>query len=610
MCGFIGLNYKGKKPKDYQKLMKIMSHRGPDHSAFYDDGKVLFVHNRLSIIDLSEAANQPMIDEETGNVIIYNGEIYNYKELKKEYKNINWKTSSDTEVILKLYNHLGKGFVEKLNGMFAFAILDKKKNKILLYRDRFGIKPLYYCKFGDEFVFSSEVRGILPFHKPQLNLKTVYNYLEFGLCYGKETFFKNIFSLDPAHFLEYDIKTKRLEIFEYWRVPDSEFPFEFSEKEIVDKTYYLIERAVELNLESDVEIAVSLSSGTDSTALLKFLHKFVKTMKAFTHGYDEEKYDEVRKVKQNLDLTSIDFIPVYLKKENMLKCLKEALSFFEMPIGGLPTLSAYNMMKVVRKKKIKVMLSGEGADETFGGYQYYYPAFFFDIQNDENLLEKELKHYSKNHGVEIKPFSEQYYKLLGKLQSKVAFASDGTIPRQTHTSKSLRKKFESKASNNQKRFFASKMKEVMYKDLTFRKIPKLLHFQDRAGMANGVETRVPFLDHDLVSFLYSLPPQFKIKNGENKYLLRKILKDFFETTEKRKTKHYVSTPQREWIKDPTIRDEILNTVRNGVLVKNNLIDFKRFEKDYIEYSKSPELGNSFFAWKIINLEYLLQNWIN
>ncbi len=609
MCGILGLHHNNWN-MDYNKVIQLLKHRGPDNCDYLDDNNLLLVHNRLSIIDLSDAANQPMTDDETGNVIIFNGEIYNYKELKKEYKNINWKTNSDTEVILKLYNHLGKGFVEKLNGMFAFAILDKKLNKILLYRDRFGIKPLYYSKFGDEFAFSSELRGILYFNKPPLNLETVYNYLEFGLCYGKETFFENIYSLDPAHFLEYDITTKNFRLVEYWRVPDYEYDPELSEQEAIDKTYYLLEKAVKLNLVSDVEVAVSLSSGNDSASLFRLVYKLNKRMKVFTYGYDEEEYDEVRKIKENLDLSGVDFFPVYLKKENMLSCLKEAVEIFEMPIGGLGTVSAYNMMKEVRRQRIKVMLTGEGADEIFGGYQYYYPAFFFDIQNDEELLKKELGFYSRNHNVDIKPFSKEYYNLLRSLQSKVAFASDGTIPMQTHTSKSLKKKFSGKVDDNKVRFFASKLKEVMYTDLTFRKIPKLLHFQDRAGMANSVETRVPFLDHHLVSFLYSLPPKFKIRNGENKFLLRRILKDIFGITEKRKTKHYISAPQREWLKDPKIRDEILKTVKNGVLVKNNLIDFKRFEKDYIEYSKSPELGNSFFAWKIINLEYLLQNWIN
>lgn len=607
MCGIIGINYTGVKKEDYSEITKVLNHRGPDYSSYYDSDNILLVHNRLSIIDLSTAANQPMIDEETGNVLVFNGEIYNYKELKSEYDKVKWKTNSDSEVILKLYALIGPGFVEKLTGIFAFVIYDIKKHKLLLYRDRFGVKPLYFYKSKDEFIFSSEIKGITFFNrKPKLNYFTIFNYLEQGqLACNEETFFENIFSVKPAHFLEFNIRTKELLETRYWDIPDGNYWFELSEEDAIHKTYSLLEKSIKLNLESDVEVGISLSGGIDSTLLLKLMQKFHCKIKAFTFGFKEEEYDEVKEVRENLTSSEIELFPVYLSKEEMLPCLKEALYYFEMPLGGLGTLSAFNMMKEVRKQGIKVMLSGEGADEVFGGYKYYYPAFFKDIENDGKLLLKELMLYSEAHHLTLKPFSTEYNALLEEVNNQLILAPDGTGALQTHTSENLKNRFN-QTIDLKKRYFSSKLKEAMYYDLINKKLPKLLQFQDRASMANSVETRVPFLDHNLVSFIYTLPPVFKIKNGQTKYLLRKVLEDKFNVVNLNKTKHYVATPQREWLKDTKIREEILNIVRKGILVKEDIINFEKFEKDYINYSNNPELGNSFFVWKIINLELLLE----
>lgn len=599
MCGFIGFTEK----KDIKKYKNILYHRGPDNISFFINDNISLLHNRLSIIDISDKANQPFVSE-TGNVIVFNGEIYNYKEIKKKF-NLDCKTFSDTEVIIKLYEKIGLDFVNYLNGIFSFVIYDKQKRKVFLFRDRFGIKPLFYKFTKNSLSFASEAKALLS-DNIEYNEQTLYDYLEFGLLtHNENTFFTNIYSLKAAHFMEYDLFSKKFEINRYWDIELKEFYL--NENEILEKTYELLNDSMKLNLVSDVEVAISLSSGTDSTLLTKLAQNYQQKFKAFTFGFEEKEYDEVRRVKENFDLSNLELYPVYLKKQEMLKELKESIYYFETPLGGLGTLSAYNMMKEVKKHDIKVILAGEGSDEIFGGYQYYYPAFFSDLK-DENQIKQELEFYTKKHNKNIKFNSKEYQEFLKLIRLNKVLAPDGTTSIHSHIGKGL-ENFKHNIDFKINKF-KSNLSNLMYQDMFIKKLPKLLHFQDRASMANSVEARVPFLDYRLVEFLYSLPSEYKIRNGETKYLLKQILKEKLNYKEKRKTKHYVATPQREWIKDKKIKNEILEIVRYSKLNKLEYINFNKFVKDYEKYANSSELGNSFFVWKIINLVYLMeQKWI-
>lgn len=614
MCGFSGIVSshfnKNLTDKGSDNLNKILRHRGPDSSGFFTDNNVRLIHNRLSIIDLSEEANQPMCNPDTGNIIVFNGEIYNYQELKKTYNRVSWRTNSDTEVILKLYCLLGEGFVEKLNGIFSFAIYDKRNNKILLGRDRFGVKPIYYAKSNNGFFFSSEIKAMLQFIPCEINLCAVYDYLEYGrLAHNNMTFFKNIYALEPAHLLRYDLANDEFDKSRYWDIDQPSSKSNVSSiDDIIERTHYELRTSMQLNMVSDVEVAISLSSGIDSTMILKLAQERTDNLKAFTFGFEEQEYDEISRIRQQDSLNGVNLYPIYLKRADMLPLLKDAVYYFETPLGGVGTLSAYNMMKEVRRNNIKVMLAGEGADEIFGGYKYYYTAFFKDIESDPDLLGRELKKYGNSHAQKIELWSKEYYEMTGSINQDIVLAPDGTGATISHVSKYLRDKVSGNTSFKSKKF-PSNLCQAMYDDLTVKKLPKLLHFQDRAGMASSVETRVPFLDHNLVEFLYGLPGNYKIRNGQNKYLIKTILKKSYGYTDCKKTKHYVSTPQREWLKSKRVLEEIIDTVKSGNLASQGLIDVDRFENDYRKYAKSPKLGNSFFAWKIINLEYLLgQKW--
>jgi len=505
-------------------------------------------------------------------------------------------------VILKLYAKLGKRFIDHLKGIFAFVIYDRSQQCLLAYRDRFGVKPLYYRAIDGELSFGSEIKVIVGHEGQQLNLQQSYEYLEFGsLHHNNETLFEGVYVLEAAHMFEYDIHSSTLTFHRYWDIP-IDTTEGLSEEYVIEHTNHLLDESMRLNLVSDVEVAISLSSGTDSALLAKLAQRRHQGhFKAFTFGFDEGQYDEVRQVRKNFEVENLELYPTYLGKQDMLKMLEEAIYFFESPLGGLGTLSAYNMMKEVRHQKIKVVLAGEGADEVFGGYQYYFPAFFLDLQ--ETQARTELQLFNHSHGTDYRFGSPEYRAWINSIFGNKVLAPDGTTSATSHCGPVL-DGFIQNSLNIVERF-SSKLHNRMYLDMFQMKLPKLLHFQDRASMASSVEARVPFLDHELVEFIYALGPEYKIRNGKNKHLMRTILSEKFAYQEHRETKHYVSTPQREWLKDCAVRDEIIERVRDGVCMNYGLINFDKFYRDYMDYSNQKELGNSFFIWKVINMEYLL-----
>jgi asparagine synthase (glutamine-hydrolysing) len=297
----------------------------------------------------------------------------------------------------------------------------------------------------------------------------------------------------------------------------------------------------------------------------------------------------------------------------MLESVKSAIYYFEAPLGGVGTLSAYQLMQLVRDVGIKVLLSGEGADETFGGYKYYYYAYFRDLYEggEISVLQRELDAFLRTNGDDLKIGSADFRKLVLNETASVR-APDGTslggegflgpllLERETE--------IERERIGAEKLQQGGHLRRVMFDDLTRLKLPKLLWFQDRASMAWGIETRVPFLDHRLVEYVYRLSPRWIIRNGVSKYLAKRLLRRFNGLDSVSGVKHYVATPQREWLKGP-LYDTMNRYLDEGYLAKSGLIDYKGWKRAYAEYACSPTLGNSFFVWKMINLEGLLQQFL-
>ncbi len=598
MCGFAGVYGNITQKFDDEKIFSTLKHRGPDASGKFSSETCIMFHSRLTIIGNSINGQQPIVDKKNLNTLIYNGEIYNWKDLRNQYfpSKIK-KIKSDTELILNLYNKLGINFVKKLRGIFSFVIFSKKDDKIFMVRDRFGVKPLFYKKNSKNIYFSSEIKSLLAMGiKKRLNLPVLKSYLqESKLCHNYKTFFKDIVSLEPATI--YEISKVGQRKIKYWNLRKKDF-LNYNSNEINE----LISDSIKSNLEADTEVGVALSSGIDSSIITHELLSLKRKVKAFSFGYNEKKYSEIKDI-DNLFFKDKKLIRKnkILKTDDFLTEIKKAIYYFETPLGGLGTLSAFNLFGEVKKSKIKVLLSGEGGDELFGGYKYYFLTWLKTLYNSNQLskISSEVKKFNLNQKEKL---DKQTLDIFFKDKKKM-FAPDGSsiFSNQNYLTKEFDKINSSKSITieNQK----NSLTNEIFKDIFWRKLPKLLHFQDRASMANSVESRVPFLDHILWNKVFTTNPKFLFNNGYTKEILRTNFRKRFNVYPN--SKKYVATPQREWLKND-LKDAIIDQIKNGKLVKENIINFKKWYKDYQYYSASKNLGNSFFVWKVLNAELLLK----
>lgn len=614
MCGFAGITNTNPNILDHKLILNNLSHRGPDTSGKFFNKEICLFHTRLSILDLSESASQPMIDKKTKITIVYNGEIYNFKELKKKLPEENFCSKSDTEVLLKLYIKFGCSFLNMLEGMFSFAIWDPKKKQTILARDRFGIKPLFYLFKKKKLSFASEIKALLSLgHEKQINFKTISEYLTLGMPGVLDnTFFKNVRNFPPGNYMLF--KNGKIKIKKFWSI-EEEFKdssnFE-NNKSTEKKTYEKLKSSVKKHLISDVPVGLCLSSGTDSTLLLFLLNELgVKNINTFTYGFIESKYNEIRKVKNSRLNNNIIHNSRIITPFNFLKNLEKAIFQFETPLGGLGTLGLWQLFSLAKEKKIPVILSGEGLDETFAGYKYYIYYYLYDliIEKKFDLINNNLKNIKKNFGLVFES-KKDFFNKFSKINNTPLMAPDSTfLSGDNFLSNIYKEKFNIKYPKTTKISNLSFLKQRMFDDIFIYKIPKLLSYLDRSSMSWGVESRVPFIDNNLLNHTFKISSNNFFKNSTNKYIPKKLLKKFNYYLKNNQNKLFVSTPQREWLKYK-IDNKILEYIRNGNLVKKNIIKFDLFEKKYKKYNKQEKLGNSFFIWKILNLEAMMRVFFN
>ena len=595
MCGIAGVFGKKLEINQINNCQNILNNRGPDFSDYFQKEDVTLIHTRLSILDLSSSGNQPMIDKNTGTVLIFNGEIYNFKELQNKIDD-KISATNDTKVILKLFIKYGYDSFKMLRGMFAIAIWQPKEKKLILVRDRFGIKPLYYYYKNNTIYFASEINALnkMGVNKIYEN-KSIKNYLVNGILENNiDTLYKNIFPVKPGTIMT--ISNNNLIIKKFWNSKLNSHKF-FKKNEIKDAIKDKLNEVIKLHLISDVKIGITLSSGIDSQILLKYMLKQNIDINAYTYGYENKLYDESNYVKDKYKDLKIKKIRSVLKSNNLIAELREAINYFESPLGGLGTLSFFKLMKEIRSDNTKVILSGEGGDEVFFGYKYYYYAYLLDLKMTEQIekLNSELKKWKEltNEDLEKKIYSEKF------LENKIygSLAPDGT-----QLSSNL---IEGEFLNNikldikNKYFETNHLENINLLDINEKKLPKLLMFQDRCSMHSSVESRVPFLDHELYEMARNINMDDHINSGK----LKNILNTELNETNNNKEKKYVAAPQREWLKKD-LYETVREIIFDGYLVNNKIINKNNFLNKYQKYSESNELGNSFFVWKVLNLEML------
>ncbi|MFZ4671094.1 MAG: asparagine synthase (glutamine-hydrolyzing) [Flavobacterium sp.] len=564
MCGIAGIIGPKANKLTILKMLEAQKHRGPDFTADWEiEGKIALGHNRLSIIDLSSNANQPFTSECKNFILVFNGEIYNYIELKNELQTkYLFKTQSDTEVLLNAYIEWGESCLDKCNGMFSFAIWNKKEQTLFAARDRFGVKPFYYYFDHSTFYFASEINTLFAAGIPKATHDKVWlNFFSEG-SYGlpNETFWQNIEQLPGGHFLT--LKDNSLQLKKWYHFEDSIFllqnQFDKNEEEYI---IHLLLKSINLRFRADVPVGFNLSGGLDSSTLLALIDQQdidKSAVEAFTFITNDERYDEIKWVKAMLENRSfhLTICPLSAKEIPGLS-LKMALHQAE-PYGGIPTIAYSKIFQTSSQNGVKVLLDGQGSDEAWAGYDYY-------LHNNQNVIQGVSKSPFRTNVID-KDFANEYHKT------------------------SYPKPFEEDLLN------------LQYRDLFYTKIPRALRFNDRVSMLYGTELREPFLDYELVEYVFSRPNDFKIKNGVQKWMLRKIAEKFLQKKLVLTPKRPLQTPQREWLSED-LKDWVVAEVE---LLKNHRwFDSKTLQTELDLFFKGDN-QSSFHIWQWINAAQLLK----
>ncbi len=563
MCGICGIIRKGDNKDIIKKMNDRIMHRGPDGEGYYIDGDVAFGHRRLSIIDLS-TGDQPIYNEDGSVVTVYNGEIYNYLELRSELESLGheFKTKSDTEVLVHGYEEWHTDLPKHLRGMFAFAIYDKNRNEIFLARDNFGIKPLYYAKMNDSFMFASEIKSFLdvPDFKKEFNEEILETYLEFSFVPTNETFFKGVYRLDAGCSLLY--KDEDIKINKYFKLDFKEDTMSFTDavKNISD----VMEDSVKRHLIADVEVGSFLSSGIDSS----YIVSLAKPDKTYTVGYENKKYDEINYAKDLANKLGIKNESKIIKKDEYLDAIPKIMYHLDEPTSDPAAISLYFVAKLA-SRDLKVVLSGEGADEFFGGYNYYREEVDYKFYNKIPFCIRHVIGKVAGLFPEVRGFN--FLVRRGeKLENSYIGVNRNFSEKMAR--KVLRKNYELKAIDVTKDVYNefkdySNIDKMQAIDINFWLMKDILLKADRMTMASSIEGRVPFIDKEVFSVASKLPFDYKVTKENTKVALREAARKVIPTDAYKKKKLGFPVPIREWIKDGEFREDIEKTINSDVANK-------------------------------------------
>ena len=553
MCGIAGIVTKRENKKEIIEAMsKRIEHRGPDGEGYFFDGDVALAHRRLSIIDLS-TGNQPMFNEDDTVVTVYNGEIYNYVELRDELVKAGhkFKTKSDTEVLIHGFEEWHTDLPKYLRGMFAFAIYDKKSNELFLARDNFGIKPLYYTVMDGTFMFASEIKAFLdtPDFKKELNEDILQAYLEFSFVPTNETFFKGVYRLDAGSSLLY--KDGDIKIDKYFKLDFKDKEQTFAEA--VESISEVMKDSVNRHLLSDVEVGSFLSSGIDSS----YIVSLAKPAKTYTVGYDIDKYDEISYAKDLTEKLGINNTSKVIKMDEYMEEFPKIMYYLDEPTSDPAAISLYFVAKLA-SRDVKVVLSGEGADEFFGGYNYYREEVDMKFYNKipyfiRHFIGKIASLFPEGRGFNFlvrrgEKLENSYIGVNRNFSEKMArkVLSKEYNLRGIDVTKEIYKQFAGYSNIH-------KMQAI---DINYWLMKDILLKADRMTMASSLEGRVPFIDKEVFKVASGLSIDYKVTKENTKVALREAAKEVIPTEAYKKKKLGFPVPIREWMKTTEVSDEI------------------------------------------------------
>lgn len=604
ICGIINFNGQPTEEENLHSMMRAMKHRGPDDEGTYIDDKIGLGFVRLSIIDLSVHGHQPMIDASGQFVIVFNGEIYNYVELKEELtsKGYQLRSGSDTEVLLYSYIEWGKACLDKLNGMFAFAILNKKEKTVFLVRDRFGVKPLYYYQDNNSFIFCSEIPPILKVYnqKSQPDYQAVYDFIVYNRTDQSEsTFFRNIYKLPHSSFIE--ISGNKIERKKWYELREK-----LTQPAILPEQYLdLLNSSIKLRLRSDVPVGVCLSGGIDSSTITSVLYKKFRLddIHTFSAVYEKgEKGDETEYINEYRSTLNNMFF-TYPTGESLFN---DQGSLIKAHAEPFPTTGIYAQYKVMQLAhgNVKVLLDGQGADEQLAGYHYFFGYYFRELFEKLRWfrLASEIMHYLHNH--------KSIYALKSFAYLYLPFGMGSDIKEKNSAVNAIFKQQIGTKSENVSSLINSKnLNDVLINHFEY-KLEHLLKWEDRNSMWFSIESRVPFLDYRLVETTLSQHSDVIINKGNTKAILREAIKNIVpEKIRTRNDKIGFQTPEDVWFKKDFYKDFIFDLLNSRSFADRNLIDQKQAVSMYKRHLNN-EINISKDIWKWINLELWFQEFID
>jgi asparagine synthase (glutamine-hydrolysing) len=587
MCGIAGQYcYNGSLPDEklLAEMSKRLAHRGPDGEGTFIHGSIGLAHRRLAIIDLSENAHQPMSNEDNTLWLVYNGEIYNFVELRSELiqKGHSFKSKTDSEVILHAYEEWGTECLARFNGMWAFALWDEKQQQLFCARDRFGIKPFYYTEVAGSLIFASEIKALLahPGVDKKPDEKTLLAYLAWGvLDYSEKTMFGGILQLRPAHAMV--VKSgEKPELYRYWDVTvnpstRSDVPDLDSEARFLS----LLRDAVRIHLRSDVAVGTCLSGGIDSSTLAVLINERIRTgspesvgerQKTFSAYFDDARFDERRYIEMVAMATGVDGYRVQPDTGKVWDDLNKLLYMQDEPFGSLSIYAQYCVMRLAAER-VKVVLDGQGADELLAGYLAYEWSYIRGLVTSFHWYTafcEKIGAFLHHRGF----FADAFRQLFTRAGRRRLLKGD--IPKISR--------------------YGGTLDQVLYRELMATNLPALLHYEDRNSMAFSIESRVPYLDVRLVEYIASLPLDQKIRRGITKHVLRRAIKGLVpEPVRCRMDKMGFVTPEEVWMKEE-LRPFVLEILTSEPFRARTYWDAGAVVKNYLAFlngksAYSPEL---------------------
>ena len=638
MCGITGIiNFNKQKYAEelLWRMTDTMVHRGPDGGGIFSDSGIGLGHRRLSILDLSEEGKQPFIQNDLS--ITFNGEIYNFQEIKSQLGNFNYRSETDTEVILNAYRKKGIDCINDFNGMFAFCLFDKTKQKVYLVRDRMGIKPLYYAHINNEIIFGSEVKAILASGKIKSDFSNsaISNYLSFRYPVGTQSLFKNIYQLEPAHYLEIDLTTKGIKKTQYWDVPIIDQKEDFGEDYYINRIQETLSESVRYRMIADVDFGAYLSGGLDSSIVVSLMSKMhSRRIKTFTIGFEEKDYNEFEYSKMVADMYNTQHNTILLDPSKYFDTSDMLIGYKDAPLS-VPNEPALYLMSKALKEHFTVVLSGEGADELFGGYgRIFRSPYDFERYGDihkyginNNISKMFTQSFEEKYGSFDSNITNHFLKLYKyiSLKDKRSFMSPDFID-STANDKPLFEYFDHQFAKSSTLSFSEQYMWIFEKI----HIQGLLNRLDMTTMAASVEGRVPFVDHKLIELAFSIPLKYKMKwKSEShklysSHLTSDLISEVYDTPkyilkkayEKQLPKEVVwrrkmgfPVPLHKWFGD-SFNDYAKEVLLDNKAKSRNLYNTNELERLLNDKSNFKEHSFGLKIWMLVNLELWMNKYFN